>query len=549
MDKAAFGCIVAVLTRVFLLQEAASSKIRIEPGHGTNRGRLQVFNDGIWGTVCNDNFGNFDARVACRALGIDSKYAVPWNFGPGSGPILLDDLRCDGSETSFDDCLHNGWGNHECEHIEDTGVVCTDDEVIITPTNVPITVPEGDQVNFTCVEHGNRGLPSEYLWSIGTRTMSRQSSVILTAERHMFNNGNLKCTVTSVIGSRFESATVSIDVQYPPPAFIETSLSVIEGNHTSICVDVVGNPSPTPAKWRKMGLTSQWHNSTCSIHEVDESDSGDYLVVMENTLVNNVINSTKTGTGVQVVNLMVMYGPKLSCKETYTVFENTTALMKCHVEAHPPATITWSRAGSSAAQQHSGCQYRIPTVQLSHRGDYICTASNTLADYMGRSHIKTDSCRIQLIVRSYEELKNQSLMIDTSSSLCFPIHKAYIVGGSLGAIILAFMVLSLVMIIRLQNLSTERISTKEADGKTTLSDGAYYLHGIHTDQNLLCLSTYANPHGNVEYPYMDMSGNDQRSHPNETVDDHREKPHYSEVETPMAAYDYENVQNRGLYWI
>ncbi|XP_071096167.1 uncharacterized protein [Haliotis cracherodii] len=246
-------------------------------------------------------------------------------------------------------------------------------------------------------------------------------------------------------------------------------------------------------------------------------------------------------------------GPKLSCQETYTVFENTTALLKCHVEAHPPATITWSRAGSSATKQHSGCQYMIPSVQLSHRVDYICTASNILADYMGRSHIKTDSCRIQLIVRSYEELKTQSLMIDTSSSLCFPIHKAYIVGGSLGAIILAFMVLSLVMIIRLQNLSTERISTKGAEGKngTTLSDGAYYLHGTHTDQNQLRLSTYANPHGNVEYPYMDMSGNDQRSHQNETVDDHREreKPHYSELETPMAAYDYENVQNRDLYWI
>ncbi len=34
-------------------------------------GRLELFYDDQWGTVCDDNFSPNDARVACRQLGYD----------------------------------------------------------------------------------------------------------------------------------------------------------------------------------------------------------------------------------------------------------------------------------------------------------------------------------------------------------------------------------------------------------------------------------------------------------------------------------------------
>jgi len=59
-------------------------------------------------------------------------------YGAGSGEIWLDDVECQGSESSIGDCSHRRWGHHDCRHHEDVSITCinsSDTTTTATPSS------------------------------------------------------------------------------------------------------------------------------------------------------------------------------------------------------------------------------------------------------------------------------------------------------------------------------------------------------------------------------------------------------------------------------
>ena len=103
-----------------------SLQLRLGGGARDGSGRVEVRKPGgEWGTICDDGFENKDATVICKMFGFEHGIAkAKAHFGEGSGSIWMDDLECTGDEFNVFDCKHNGWGEHNCEHKEDAGIVC-----------------------------------------------------------------------------------------------------------------------------------------------------------------------------------------------------------------------------------------------------------------------------------------------------------------------------------------------------------------------------------------------------------------------------------------
>lgn len=103
-------------------------EIRLEGGSNVY-GRVEVCNDGVWGTVCSTSWDDTSAGVVCAQLGLDSTgaSALTSGFTQGVDDIWLNSVTCTGNETKLLDCPADPLGTNNCGgagHSADAGVRC-----------------------------------------------------------------------------------------------------------------------------------------------------------------------------------------------------------------------------------------------------------------------------------------------------------------------------------------------------------------------------------------------------------------------------------------
>ncbi|NXI52353.1 WC11 protein, partial [Chloroceryle aenea] len=105
-------------------------KLRVVGGKDGCSGRVEIWHQGSWGTVCDDSWDMADANVVCRQMGCGSAVSALSEaaFGEGTGPIWLEKVHCKGTETSLWDCPAKSLFGKNCDHKEDAAVNCSEQE-------------------------------------------------------------------------------------------------------------------------------------------------------------------------------------------------------------------------------------------------------------------------------------------------------------------------------------------------------------------------------------------------------------------------------------
>lgn len=105
--------------------------IKLVGGRDESEGNVEIFHNGKWGNVCDDEWDKYEADVVCKQLSyhLGGKATHSGAFGKARRKYWMDNLFCTGEEKELGECRFDGWGNSDCDHTEAAGVVCSVEKV------------------------------------------------------------------------------------------------------------------------------------------------------------------------------------------------------------------------------------------------------------------------------------------------------------------------------------------------------------------------------------------------------------------------------------
>uniref|UniRef100_H9GRC2 Soluble scavenger receptor cysteine-rich domain-containing protein SSC5D n=1 Tax=Anolis carolinensis TaxID=28377 RepID=H9GRC2_ANOCA len=120
------GCDSGETASVVCSGKFINYEVRLIDGPTPCTGRVEVFHNKAWGTVCDNGWDLEDASVVCQEVGCGEALvaAIGARFGQGSGPIWMDEVNCTGKEKVLKKCPQEKSLSLTCDHRKDVGVEC-----------------------------------------------------------------------------------------------------------------------------------------------------------------------------------------------------------------------------------------------------------------------------------------------------------------------------------------------------------------------------------------------------------------------------------------
>ncbi|XP_028407292.1 deleted in malignant brain tumors 1 protein-like [Dendronephthya gigantea] len=291
---------------------AITAPIRLEgPSPKEGIGRVEIFYNGQWGTICDSGWDLRDARVACRQLGYpDVVRALERNSVPsGSGRIWLMDVSCTGEEQNIASCFHNGWGVHSCHHNQDAGVQCSATAITVS-LRLQGPLSEDGTGRVEVFYNGQWGTICDNGWGLqDARVVCRQlgyHNAVRTLQRSEVIPGsvpiwldNVDCTgeerniescshygwgVSSTLCSHDRDAGVECSPRERPNVIVNCSsfIAVNLGDDITCLCKAKGGNLPANVTWYKDGVQfgdTEQEQNVLNLSNVSETDNGTYTCV------------------------------------------------------------------------------------------------------------------------------------------------------------------------------------------------------------------------------------------------------------------------------
>ncbi|XP_031439840.1 deleted in malignant brain tumors 1 protein-like [Clupea harengus] len=409
---------------------SVDSSIQLANSSGYCSGRVEIYHNGTWGTICDDPWDMNDAEVVCRQLGCGKALRAPQEayFGQGSGKTWLDDVKCCGNESSITQCSHRGFGIEDCKASEDAGVVCSGNmktpSLVLLTTNTALL--PGESAEFRCAITSHRPVTANFRLyrnqdqESETKTADQKMMTFSLSSLVSSDQGSYTCDyyyqgALTVSSPKSNAITITI-VSLVRPQISAPAGEVTWGQSLGITCSIStqhtgGSFTLKKGSFTEMKSTSE-NSVTFTIHHADFSHEGSYYCQYQTTVSNRKFTSPQSNT-ISVSVVVRLHLPRINCTAPegglswgpsgLEITKGYSFSITCSTQPQFPGGVFYlSFSGSNSpmtqpATNHSASFY-FPAANYSHQGNYSCVYR---VDVSSRHFYSTETEKLTVTIREF----------------------------------------------------------------------------------------------------------------------------------------------------